>query len=362
VNVSVPVESGVATVALSGTAASLTDPLDRERLAAQITWTLRPVTARVRITVDGAPLLPDQPNDELSFATNFAQYDPSVPSGRMKDLYGLRDGKIQRIPQGQDGAQTIEPLPITDSPLYAYNAKSFAVNLRGDAGAIVTTTKNGTPVVVYGRLDTPRNEQPTTMIPVEGKVLRPSYDNADNLWILDRADSAKPRLRVRGADGKLTTVQTKFDGATPVVLRMAPDGVRALLVTQSKGVNTVQTATVEPTDGNQLVLGRFRPLRLRLADITDATWSNLGILVAGKAAKGENQARPWQVNVDGSYQRALPGASSEFDAIHVAANPNLDTLPAVQDAAGQLHWQGKDLNWVDLSDGPEGKVSPVYPG
>jgi hypothetical protein len=68
------------------------------------------------------------------------------------------------------------------------------------------------------------------------------------------------------------------------------------------------------------------------------------------------------VNVDGSYQRALPGASSEFDAIHVAANPNLDTLPAVQDAAGQLHWQGKDLNWVDLADGPEGKVTPVYPG
>ena len=124
----------------------------------------------------------------------------------------------------------------------------------------------------------------------------------------------------------------------------------------------MQTTTIERTDNNQLELGRFRSLQLRLADITDATWSNLGILVAGKAAEGENQARPWQVNVDGSYQRALPGASSEFDAIHVAANPNLDTLPAVQDAAGQLHWQGKDLNWVDLAEGAEGKVSPVYPG
>jgi hypothetical protein len=65
--------------------------------------------------------------------------------------------------------------------------------------------------------------------------------------------------------------------------------------------------------------------------------------------------------VDGSYQRGLPGASSQFSAIHVAANPNLDTLPAVQDATGQLHWQGKDLNWVDL-EGAEGKVFPVYPG
>jgi hypothetical protein len=357
VDVSVPVESGVATVALSGTAASLTDATDREQLAAQITYTLQPITTRVRITVEGAPLLPDRP-DELSY-TNFGQYDPAAAGGQLKNLYGVRDGKIQRI-QGQDDGQTIEAKPIVDSPLGLYRAQSFAVNLRADTGAIVTTGKSGQPLVVVGKLDATKNEQSAALIETDGKVLRPSFDGEDNLWILDRADSAKPRLRIRTPDGKVSLVQTKFGANTPVVLRMAPDGVLALLVTQRRGVNSVMTASVAGTDG-KLALGRFMPLQLPLVDITDASWNNPGILVAGKAPKTES-ARPWQVNVDGSQPQVIPGASSSFETIHVASNPNRDTLPAVQDDRGQLHWQGKDLNWVDMAEGPEGKITPVYPG
>jgi hypothetical protein len=357
VDVSVPVESGVATVALSDTASSLTDATDREQLAAQITWTLRPITSRVRITVEGAPLLPDRP-DELSF-TNFSQYDPAVPAGPLKNLYGVRDGKIQRI-EGQDDGQTIEAKAIVDSQLYPYDVQSFAVNLAGDTGAIVSTDKAGGPIVVVGRLDLPKNEQRPSTIEADGKVLRPTFDGEGNLWILDRADSAKPRLRVRAPDGKVSPVQTKFGANSPVVLRMAPDGVRALLVMERRGVNSVMTATVSGSDG-KLALGRFKPLQLQLLDITDASWDNPGILVAGKSPKGES-ARPWQVNVDGSQLQVIPGASSEFETIHVASNPNLDTLPAVQDARKQLHWQGKDFNWVDMGDGAEGQVTPVYPG
>jgi hypothetical protein len=357
VDVSVPVESGVATVALSGTASSLTDPTDREQLAAQITWTLQPITTRVRITVEGAPLLPDRP-DELSY-TNFGQYDPAVPGGQLKNLYGVRDGKVQRI-EGQDDGQTIEAKTLVDSPLNLYRAQSFAVNLRADTGAVVTTGKSGRPLVVVGKLDTTKNEQSAALIEADGEVLRPSFDGEDNLWILDRADSAKPRLRVRAPDGKVSTVQTKFGANSPVVLRMAPDGVRALLVMERRGVNSVMTATVGGSDG-KLALGRFMPLQLPLVDITDASWNNPGILVAGKSPKRDG-ARPWQVNVDGSQPQVIPGASSSFETIHVASNPSVDTLPAVQDDRRQLHWQGKDLTWVDMAEGPEGRITPVYPG
>jgi hypothetical protein len=120
------------------------------------------------------------------------------------------------------------------------------------------------------------------------------------------------------------------------------------------------TATVGGSDG-KLALGRFMPLQLPLLDITDASWNNPGILVAGKSPKGD-AARPWQVNVDGSQPQVIPGASSSFETIHVASNPNVETLPAVQDDRKQLHWQGKDLNWVDMADGPEGQITPVYPG
>ncbi|MEV6413070.1 LpqB family beta-propeller domain-containing protein [Kribbella sp. NPDC051718] len=357
VDVSVPVESGVATVALSGTASSLTDATDREQLAAQITWTLQPITTRVRITVEGAPLLPDRP-EELSYH-DFTQYDPAVPSGRLKDLYGVRAGRIQRI-QGQDDGQTIEAKPIADSQLYPFRAESFAVNLHGETGAVVSTSKAGRPIVVVGRLDAPKAETPPSVIEADGKVLRPSFDGEDNLWILDRADSAKPRLRVRTADGKVSNVLTSFGANRLVVLRMAPDGVRALLVMERNGVNSVMTASVASSDGKP-ALGRFMPLQLPLVDITDATWNNPGILLAGSSPKRDG-ARPWQVNVDGSQPQVIPGASSSFETIHVASNPNHDTLPAVQDAQKQLHWQGKDLNWVDMAEGPEGLITPVYPG
>ncbi len=82
-------------------------------------------------------------------------------------------------------------------------------------------------------------------IPAEGKVLRPSYDHQENLWILDRADSSKPRLRVRGQDGKVTDV-TDHSAGTP---RSAADGARrrpgAAGDAGETGHTYVQTATIQ---------------------------------------------------------------------------------------------------------------------
>jgi len=355
--VSVPVDQGVATVALSDAAGALVES-DRRLLAAQIVWTLRLITNRVRITVSGASLLPD--TDVLSFS-DYGSYDPSGQDGRLKDLYGVQKGKIQRI-RGQDGVEDIGATPLDNSELFASYAQSFAVNLRGETGAIVTTTAGGVPVISSGALDADKGASDVQVIRTDGKVLRPSYDNENNLWFIDRATGPSPRLRVRDPDGKLTDVRVNFAGARPLSLRMAPDGVRALLVMRSKGgITYVQTATVGTNEAKQLVLSQFRSLELPLLDITDASWNQLGILVAGKLAKGE-QARPWQVNVDGSQPRLIPGVSTEFDAVRLASNPSVDTLTVVQDSRGELHWQGKDLLWVDMTDDQPARIDPVYPG
>jgi hypothetical protein len=111
------------------------------------------------------------------------------------------------------------------------------------------------------------------------------------------------------------------------------------------------------------VLGQFHRLELALTDITDASWNQPGILVAGKSAPGASR-QPWQVDIDGSRLRLLTGASSLFEATKVASNPNIDTLPVVQDAQGRLHWQQKDSSWTGLDDGAgqDPRVDPVYPG
>jgi hypothetical protein len=368
VQVSVPVDLGVATVALNDTAGALREQ-DRRLLAAQIVWTLNQISLRAKITVGGAPLLPDDP-DVLPF-TNFSQYDPTVPSGALTDLYGLKDGLVQRI-VGLDGASDIAAKPLDSSQLHLYRAESFAVDLRGDSGAIVTTKKNGDKVVVYAKLDSTEKADPVKMIPVEGETLRPSYDNQDNLWILDRADTASPRLRVRNHDGNLSLVAVSFHGDRPLVLRMAPDGVRAVLVMKSKstGKTYVQTGTVQQTGvgAKTLTLGTFRQLRLPLNAITDAAWNKQGLLVVGRSATGSTTGsttagQTWMVNVDGSSLQLLPGSLPDFDAQKVASNPNKETLPVVQDAAGHVHWLSKDLLWVAMDPDNNGpRVIPTYPG
>ncbi|TDO51360.1 sporulation and spore germination protein [Kribbella sp. VKM Ac-2527] len=355
VNVSVPVDYGVATVALSDTANGLSTA-DRQLLAAQIAWTLRPISSRVRITVGGAQLLPDL--EEVLTFSDFSQYDPSVPIGQMKDLYGVRNHKLVRI--NQDGSNTIDATPLDGSQLYQFKVQSFAVDLRGEFGAVVTEV-NSNRVIAYGRLEPGDKDGKPEFIPTDGTVLRPTFDNVGNLWIVDRAGGDSPRLRMRNKDGKVTEIQADFQGQ-PIQLRMAPDGVRALLVISPKtgGGNVVKTATVV-TDDQKLALSNFRSLELPLVDITDASWTQSGILVAGKARIGAPR-QPWQVNVDGSQPRLIQGASNDFQATFLASNTNIDTLPVVEDPDGRLHWQTKDLGWATLDDNPAIPISPVYPG
>ncbi|TDX08525.1 LpqB family beta-propeller domain-containing protein [Kribbella sp. VKM Ac-2566] len=356
VQVSVPVDLGVATVALNDIAGSLRDQ-DRRLLAAQIVWTLNQLNLRAKITVGGAPLLPDEP-EVLPFG-NFSAYDPQATADAMTKLYGLLGQKPQRI-VGLDGASEISAQPLNSGPLALHKAQSFAVTLAGDAGAIVTADGRR---VVYGKLDPPDNPGKPSEIPVDGKTLSPSFDGQDNLWILDRADSDHPRLRVRHDDGRLSPVAIDFAGDTPVALRMAPDGVRALLVMHSAAAkqNYVETATVQTTNGGkQMMLGEFQPLRLQLTNITDAAWDKQGIIVIGtdKAAP-----QPWLVSTDGSSLQLLPGSAPGFVPEHVASNTHKDTLPVIQDDAGHIHWLSKDLGWVSMNDDDsEATIKPTYPG
>ncbi|MFF1821404.1 LpqB family beta-propeller domain-containing protein [Kribbella sp. NPDC058245] len=363
IQVSVPVELGEATVALNDVAGQLLDD-DRHRLAAQIVWTLNQISLKVKITVNGAPLLPEDPG-VIQFST-FTDNDPAAPTAASTVPYGLLRGKVQRV-DGLDGASEQTVRELNSSQLYPYDAESFAVNLRGDSGAIVTMD-GGKHVVAVAKLDPGENakdEPKPKLVGVDGRVLRPTYDNLDNLWILDRADSSAPRLRVRTRDGVVETLSVDFHGDVPQVLRMAPDGVRALLVLKSAKThqNTVQTATVQPApNGKGLMLGQIRDLQVPLVAITDAAWSKKGILVAGRSASG-TLAQPWFVNADGSNPQPLPGSTPPFGIETIASNANPNILPVFEDPQGHVHWQTRDLEWVT----PEGDdkladLVPTYPG
>nr|WP_184999660.1 LpqB family beta-propeller domain-containing protein [Kribbella sandramycini] len=360
IQVSVPVDLGTATVTLNDAAGQLRDT-ERRALAAQIVYTLNQISLRVQITVNGAPLLPESP--EVLPISLFTEFDPAPSTGQMANLYGLQGGKVQRIEGLDDGAENAAR-PLTTSPLYQHHAESFAVSLRADSGAIVTTI-GGERVVAYAKLDSEENgkNEPIKQIETQGKVLRPSYDFSDNLWILDRADSASPRLRVRTKDGTVEQVDADFRGQRPQAIRMAPDGVRVLLVMKAvkSGQNSVQTASIQTDDeSKKLKLAQLRNLEVPLTAITDAAWSKKGILVAGVAV-GNNSSAPWLVNPDGSSLQLLPGATAEFPIKTIASNPNVDTLPVFGDTDNHIHWQSRDLTWTSPNDTTR-EITPTYPG
>ena len=76
VNVSVPVELGVATVALSDAAGSLRGRRIGGCSRPRSSGRCDQISPRVRITVGGAPLLPDEP-DRAAVLRNFSRYDPT---------------------------------------------------------------------------------------------------------------------------------------------------------------------------------------------------------------------------------------------------------------------------------------------
>ena len=351
-NVAVTVdEAGVATVDLSDTVGGL-GPVDRERLAAQVTWTLRSVTSQVRITVNGAPLV--EGDEEMAY-DDYAQYDPSVPAADLTQLYVLKQGKINRV-EGLDGSSEIQTRPQEDSLLSNYQAKSFAVSMRSELGAIVTDGQ-----VVVGELARNGSNSKENKYATSGRVTRPTFDWQGNLWWVERADSASPQVWMRDVDAKAHRVDADFGGGRVRTLRVAPDGVRVLAVVEKAGKSAVLVGRIKTADTSEPKMEGFQSLRLPYQDIGDATWSKPDrFTVVGREAAGKNR-QPWEVNIDGSLPVPVAGVSS-IDVQAVATAPNLETLLVLQDTRERLQRRSRDLQWENpLGDTPP-PLYPAYPG
>jgi len=350
-NSAVTVDSGVANVDLSDEVAGL-GAVDRELLAAQITWTLRSVASTVRITVSGAPLL-EGGSEERSF-NDFAKYDPSVPTGTLTQLFVLKDGKINTV-NGLDGSSQITTEPLADSLLSGYWAKSFAISLRSELGAIVTGNQ-----LVVARLESDGNDKENKW-DTSGVVTRPSFDWQGNLWWVERANSSTPRVMMRDADGKKNSVKANFGGRQVTTLRVAPDGVRVLATVSDGAKSSVLIGRITIGENGARSMDGFRSLELPLRDIIDASWSKPDrVTVVGKSGKS-TQRQPWEVNVDGSLP-ALVAGLSEVDVHAIATSVNLETLLVVRDKKGGLQRRSRDLQWENPLQEAAAVYYPVYPG
>ena len=172
---SVPVSDGLATVRLDENALRADDDA-RERMSAQIVWTLKqlgPDIQRVRITAAGEDLVVSGVGVEQS-RNSWQTYDPAGLGG-IPSVYAVRDGRAGVLIENEfapvDGAAGAEGAGV----------RTPAVSL--DENRVATVSLDGRTV------STGRLVEGAALRPVlsGGDFARPSWDPLGNLWAVDRA-------------------------------------------------------------------------------------------------------------------------------------------------------------------------------
>ena len=342
---SVPVRDGVATVRLNR-AALAADDQARERMSAQIVWTLKQLVevVSVRITAGGENLLDSGVPEEQNRDT-WRSYDPDDMPGS-PSAYVALEGRVGRY---LDGA--FEPVPGvagTGSP----PLRTPAVSL--DAGRVAGVSTDGSTVYV-GRLTGSAEVAPR----VSGTDLsQPSWDPGDNLWVVDRATGTLWYL-ANGADEPQEVAVDGEGRLTAAVV--ARDGTRVALVYGTGRTARLEVGAVvraDSADGGQdvSVAHAYEPLPdLRLT--RDVAWADAQTL-AVLGSREEGPVAPFYVDIDGyDVVEVEPLA----DPVSITAAPPVQPQEnplVVGTAAGELMQFTSGGGWQNLGTGAD----PAYPG
>ncbi|HEY0888854.1 MAG TPA: LpqB family beta-propeller domain-containing protein [Nocardioides sp.] len=304
---SVPVsEGGVAEIALTGGAV---DPgqLDAQtlsQLTAQLAWTLRqePTIRTVRLSVDGRPVQLPNGRDEFSVQEG-PEFDPAGYQ-TSPQLFGLSQGLLVAAPTGQPARLTPVQGPFGTS---RHGLRSVAVDLPGKQAAGVTAA--GTLV-----LHSPVQVAGTATVVARGRdLLRPAWDIAGRLWLVDRTARGAQVSYVR--DGRQH--QVRVPGITGSDVRrflVSRDGTRIVALVRGGRRDTVVLSRLRSDDAGRVVSGTAaveisgadadRPAR-----IADIAWSApTAVLVLHQLA---DTAQVRTVSVDGAVDGAtgIPASS-----------------------------------------------------
>ncbi len=337
----VDVAFGIVTVDLSAHAETL-DTRDRQRLAAQLVWTLVPAYSGVRVLVEGAPLVPDEA--AVQDRADWSIYDPSGASDDAPLLY-LQDRRLRSLDE------ELAESPVTTGDLPVDGA---ALSLSGTDLAVRTRRADGVDEVRTGPLRGPFGE-PVLQGP---RLTSLSWGPGDQgLWVLQTGTPAGVWL-VPGGDGDVRAPQRvpveAPAGAGPLsALKVSRDGARTALVLGGR----LHVGRVEPAGGG-LRVGDVRLVSRELVGVTDVAWRSGTSLVALGAFEDDGQLFPAEVAVDGSsfdvVQRPLVGAV----AVEIAAAPR-QPLVVAADVEGQRQlYRDNDTLFRLLGPGS----SPFYPG
>jgi Lipoprotein LpqB beta-propeller domain/Sporulation and spore germination len=320
------------------------DEAGRRLLAAQVVLSLAEVSVgRVRLLVDGAPLLPDRPDLSRDDVATMAA-EPVVATVPALVVY---DGRVHQLLGGQPDAAL--PGPIGDGELAVQSAASSPDGRR----IVVVAAEGGRRRLLLGGPDgavAPIGLEAATMT-------RPSWNpTGTEAWtVLGPATVARVVL---DGDGKPRVAQVdagELAALGPIQdLRLSRDGLRVAAVVRSG----LYVAAVARAPDGDAVIRNIRALRpADLGEVVAVDWRAAETIVA---VSRRGQGPVSQVSVDGLTWELVPSSNLTPPLVAVAAAPNRPVL--VTDQSGVWSFAGGDLEtWRQVLGGVPDAV-PLYPG
>lgn len=289
---SVPVTAdGIADISLKGDAGTQT-PQAIELMLAQFAWTLRqePTIQAFRISIGGQSLQLPGGASEVSVDQGL-EYDPTGFQASSL-LYGLRDGLlVSGLPDALE--PVAGPLGTTE-----YGVSTIAVNLNATRVAAVSGRGHSLLLAPLRGADGSVHQ----VVAGATHLLRPVWDFADRLWVVDRAPGG---ARIWFLEGEETS-PLEVPGLSGRRLRsflVSRDGSRLVAVVHRPGGDVLMVSRVLYDDkGRVLRATRARAIawdgagRLNIRDVGWQTPSTVVVLYS--LTKELSQVRT--ISVDGS--------------------------------------------------------------
>lgn len=341
---------GVADVSLDGDAGQLT-PQTTELMMAQLAWTLRqePAIESIRLSIGGDPV--PLPGGVSSYRVDGGgEYDPAGYQSSPL-LYGLRGGVVVSG-TAADGLEPVEgPLGRRD-----YGLGSIGVSL--DAGSVAGTGGDGASVLV-GELGASGASTVRSVVSDGTDFLRPAWDVAGRIWLVDRTASGARVSFVQGDRPRSLRVPG-ISGEEVRMFLVSRDGTRLVAVVRRRAGDLLMVSRIEH-GGNGRVIGATPAERIGSTAATDIpiraiawrTSTNVAVLSAFTSSLAQVE----DASVDGSPPgQEMPSATIEGRLRALAGSPaSGESLYGIS-RTGLVDITGSDRRAIPLEKGTTGVV------
>jgi hypothetical protein len=351
---SVQIDDKVARVDLTESSRRLTTD-QHQRLAAQLTWTLRQAgVEQVRLSVDKVPL------DEITDPEDrgqFARYDPAVV-GAQQTAYAISEGSIVMVGSSQ--------LQLRASNVLDYTPQAFSVALRSNSPVepgpgktentfdpLTLVGKDKRSLIVYTGRSTRYRLLPKYTF---HNILSLSNDRTGRLWVVDN-DRGNARIVVIDEQQRPSVVAVQdLKGSDIVDLKVSRDGTRvAMLVEEKVGKEKRTSLRVGLIErGEQLRIRGLRQVRTDYAKLSDLSWSGMSELVMLVRNTNDEVNQVLRVSVDGWQTSLVNDAPAAPAALEAAPGRPL----IVVDESKELFVQDDRPPWRNVGQA----LRPTYAG